>query len=156
MLMCVALLLCVPLQAALILSLDQPVQTAMPGDIVMFTGSIVNSGPEAAPLGVSELFTPPASSPFSIELPLALAGFMPGPGESYAGTIFSIFVSPTAIIGDSILTVAQITADLPGGGTLTSNGVTAEVTVSDTAEPGSATLLALAGFTLLATRRFRR
>lgn len=149
--LCIALLSTTPVHGALVLTLDQPVQTALPGDFVAFTGNILNTGPEAAPFGIDERFLPVPGPPFSAALPLALAGFMPGPGDSYTGVIFGIRIDTSAVLGDSLTTVVQITALLPTGGTLTSNGVPIQLTVG-VPEPGSALLLAVPVLALVLLR----
>ena len=128
---------------ALILALDQPVQSAAAGSIVEFTGTITNTGPET--LGLIDVrFTPLVDPPpFETGIPLVLLFFFkPAPGQHYTGVVFAIQIDDESAAGDVLNTV--VTIEDRAGQVSPSDGVQVRLTVVP--EPGS---LILAGCALL-------
>jgi len=91
-----ALLLCATASADIIFTLDNPVQSALPGNTLTFEGSILNDGLTEVFLNGTSFNVPSFDivlddTPFFVNTPLSLLG-----GESFHGELFSLAVNPAA------------------------------------------------------------
>lgn len=137
---CSLLLWCRPVRGAIILEIDNPVQSGSPDAILMLVGTVTNTGPESFPSGFSSSFPPGFSPDFAeVLVPLSFAGFRPGPGESYNGDILGFHLLPGSV-GQSV-TLTFSLAGLPAGSSEAIFSNSQQVTLTGVPEPGSAALL---------------
>jgi hypothetical protein len=85
-------------EGAIIYTLDAPIQSGMVGDILHFTGTVTNTGPESYSTGFGHSFTGVWPSAFEFTFPFGsgFGNFKPGPGDSYTGELFDILITPAA------------------------------------------------------------
>jgi hypothetical protein len=143
-------------QGAVIYTLDAPVQAGVVGDILHFTGTVTNTGPESFSSGFGHTFTGIWPSAFEFTFPAIIGSgfgsFRPGPGDSFTGELFDILITPAAaglmISGSSYLFSWPDGSDPHDFSAVQfSNAQTIEVTAT-APEPG-ATALAFAGVAFL-------
>ena len=79
---CVGVLCCGPVCGAIILEINNPVQSGSPGEILSLVGTVTNTGPESFPSGFSMSFPTGLPTDFAeVMVPLSFTGFHPGPRE---------------------------------------------------------------------------
>jgi hypothetical protein len=148
---------------AIIYTLDSPIQSGGPGDILHFTGTVTNSGPESYSAGFGHTSTGVWPSAFELTFPAVIGSgfgaFRPGPGESFTGELFDILITPAAVglmvSGSSYLYAWPDGSDPSDFSAVQfSNAQAIEVT-GLVPEPGAAALV-FAGFALLLTRKRRQ
>jgi hypothetical protein len=141
---------------AIIYTLDVPVQSGAVGDILRFTGTVTNTGPESFPTGFGHTFTGVWPGAFELTFPAVIGSgfgsFGPGPGSSFTGELFDILITPAAaglmISGSSYLYSWPDGSDPHDFGAVQfSNAQTIEV-MGLVPEPGGAAL-AIAGMAFL-------
>jgi hypothetical protein len=89
-------LLTTPTYGNIIYLLDNPVQSGAPGDILHFTGSVTNTGPESFS-GFGQTFTGIWPNAFEIIGFSPVSGFGSGPGDSLTGELFQVLITPAAV-----------------------------------------------------------
>ena len=94
MLLFMGLLCGKPTIAALVLTVDNPVQDVAPGESAVFYGSVVFDAD--MPFGAEPVLAPPVPATFSFSPALALAGPF-GAGEIYSGPLLVIDVPHEAM-----------------------------------------------------------
>ncbi len=149
---------------AIIYTLDAPIQSGAVGDVLHFTGTVTNTGPESFSAGFGHTFTGVWPSAFDLTFPAVIGSgfgsFGPGPGDSYSGELFDILITPAAaglmINGSSYLYAWPDGSDPRDFSAVQfSNGEAIEVT-GLVPEPGAAALV-FGGIALLgALRRLAR
>lgn len=155
-----ALLMAAAAQAGVIITFDQPSQTALPGDLLIFSGSIQNTGMDEIFLnsdspgftGDNVNFT--FEDNFFVNVPVSLAG-----GQTASGiNLFQILVSPSFAASFGTYTGNYV---LIGGADGEAQDVLANaefgVTVdAGVPEPATTTLVGCAALMLIARRSLRR
>ena len=88
--------------AAVIYMIDNPTQSGLVGDVLHFTGAVVNTGPEAFSAGFGHSSTGVWPNEFELEFPAGIStnsgfsAFRPAPGDSFSGVLFDIVITPAA------------------------------------------------------------
>ena len=144
-----------PSYSALVLTLTPPVRSDVPSDALVFSGTILNSGPADVFLnGIFISFTPPAGTYLSEDQNFfsANVGSVLLSGESYIGPIFRLPITPNTPPG----TYSGTVSFLGGGDELALDALQEDAFSATLATPEPATLtLISAALGVMALRRRR-
>src|SRR5579862_9767824 len=93
-LLAIAGLLSTAAHGAIVYTLDAPTQSGAVGDILRFTGTVNNTGPDSFSAGFGHTFTGVWPNAFEFRYPAVIGSGIGslglGPGDSYSGELFDI------------------------------------------------------------------